>query len=172
MRALLLSILLLLPLMAAAQPAKATSDGESIESLVKAVYDVISGPAGHKRDWDRMRTLFLPDARMIAVGTTPAGEVRRRSSTVEEYITQQGPMLESQGFIESEVASRSERFGHIAHIFSTYEARRAQQDEKPFMRGINSFQLYHDGTRWWVQTIYWQSEDPRNPIPERYLKGG
>jgi hypothetical protein len=148
-----------------------TKDGESIETLLSAVYEVISGPAGQKRDWGRMRSLFLPDAKMIAVGVTQSGEVRRRAMTVEDYVSQQGPLLETQGFFEKEVARRVERFGHIAHVFSTYEARRTAEDEKPFMRGINSFQLFHDGKRWWVQTIYWQSEDPKNPIPVQYLGG-
>ncbi|RYG24509.1 hypothetical protein EON82_10545 [bacterium] len=139
---------------------------------MKAVYGVISGPAGQKRDWDRMRTLFQPEARMIAVGKTPAGEVRKRVLTVDDYIRLSGPMLEERGFFEKEVARRVEQYGNIAHVFSTYESRQKADDAKPFMRGINSFQLWNDGKRWWVVTIYWQSEDGTTPIPEKYLKNG
>ena len=143
-----------------------------LDSTVKAVYDVISGPAGQKRDWDRMRSLFQPEARMIAVGKNAKGEVRKSVLTVEDYIKQSGPILEERGFFEKEVHRKLERYGNIAHVFSTYEARTKADDPAPFMRGINSFQLWNDGKRWWVVTIYWQSEDPSTPIPPGYLPGG
>jgi hypothetical protein len=78
-------------------------------------------------------------------------------------------MLEKEGFFESETARKTESFGQIAHVFSTYESRHAP-GEKPFQRGINSIQLMNDGTRWWIVTIFWQGEDEKNPIPEKYLK--
>lgn len=155
-----------------AVPTHAQTEFDSVDSIMKAVYGVISGPAGQKRDWDRMRTLFQPEARMIAVGKTPAGEVRKRVLTVDDYIRLSGPMLEERGFFEKEVARRVEQYGNIAHVFSTYESRQKADDAKPFMRGINSFQLWNDGKRWWVVTIYWQSEDGTTPIPEKYLKNG
>lgn len=145
---------------------------DSIDSILKAVYGVISGPAGQKRDWDRMRSLFQPEARMISVGKTRTGAVGKRAMTVEEYIKASGPFLEERGFFEKEVARRVELYGNIAHVFSTYESRQKADDAKPFMRGINSFQLWNDGKRWWVTTIFWQSEDPTTPIPEKYLKNG
>ena len=144
-------------------------DISSPEAIVAAVYDVISGPAGQKRNWDRMRTLFVSDARMIPTGKRPTGESTRRVLTVEEYITNSGPFLEKDGFFESEIGKKTEQFGNIVHVFSTYESKRTLSDEKPFMRGINSFQLWYDGKRWWVITILWQSESKDTPIPEKYI---
>ena len=144
-------------------------DVSSPEAIVAAVYDVISGPAGQKRNWDRMRTLFVPDARMIPTGKRPTGELTRRSLTVEEYITNSGPFLEKDGFFEKEIGNKIEQFGNIVHVFSTYESRKTLTDEKPFMRGINSIQLWFDGKRWWVITILWQSESKETPIPEKYI---
>src|SRR4026207_1763643 len=77
-------------------------DVSSPEAIIAAVYDVISGPAGQKRNWDRMRTLFVPDARMIPTGKRATGESTRRVLTVEEYITNSGPFLEKDGFFEME----------------------------------------------------------------------
>ena len=145
-------------------------DVSSPEALIAAVYDVISGPAGQKRNWDRMRTLFVPDARMIATGKRPNGDMVRRTMSVEDYIKSSGPVLEKDGFFENEIGKTIERFGNIVHVFSTYESKRAIADEKPFMRGINSFQLWNDGKRWWVVTIFWQSETAENPIPEKYIQ--
>jgi hypothetical protein len=144
-------------------------DVSSPEAIVAAVYDVISGPAGQKRNWDRMRTLFVPDARMIPTGKRPTGEFTRRVLAVEDYITSSGPFLEKDGFFESEIGKKTEQFGNIVHVFSTYESKRTLADEKPFMRGINSFQLWFDGKRWWVITILWQSETKDTPIPEKYI---
>ena len=54
------------------------TDVESVDAIVAAVYDVISGPAGETRDWDRWRSLFLPEARLASVSVNPEGEVRYR----------------------------------------------------------------------------------------------
>jgi hypothetical protein len=89
--------------------------------------------------------------------------------TVDEYVSRAGGSFAKTGFYESEVARRVETFGGIAHVFSTYESRRAP-GEKPFARGINSMQLVQDGQTWKVMTILWDSERERNPIPERYLQ--
>lgn len=143
----------------AADPA----DVASLDAIMVAIYGVISGPAGEKRDWDRMRSLFTSNARLM-----PLGQTGLRSGSVEDYIATSGPLLEQRGFFESEIARRVERYGDIAHVFSTYEARNAL-DGPVIMRGINSFQLVrHDG-RWWVVSIMWQQETPANPIPPEYL---
>ena len=111
-----------------------------------------------------------PQARLIPTGKRPAdSKVGARVLTVEDYIQGAQPYFEKNGFFEREVAGRREEFGNIAHVFSTYESRHAR-DEKPFQRGINSIQLFHDGTRWWVLTIMWDAETPEHPIPPQYLK--
>jgi len=171
----ILAALVVLSSASAAQtpaPEPRPQDVASMESIIGALYDVISGPAGQGRDWDRMRSLFVPEARLI-----PA--VYRRDSTptvrvlsVEQYITAVGPQLERSGFFEREIAHREERYGGVVHRFSTYDSRRAAADPAPFARGINSIQLWFDGRRWWIVTIYWEGERPDNPIPERYQKPG
>ena len=92
-----------------------------------------------------------------------------RVLTVEEYIKRAEPTLKANGFFEREIARRIERFGATAHVFSTYESRHAANDPQPFVRGINSIQLFFDGTRWWVVTIFWDSERSGQTIPEEYL---
>lgn len=173
MKAIFLWALLLSSLVAVAQqPAAEQKDVESADSIIKSVYDVISGPAGQKRNWDRMRSLFTEDARMVAIAKTQSGEIRRRHMTVEDYIKLSGPSLESRGFFEKEISRKTEQFGNLVHIWSTYEARSKVDDAKPMMRGINSIQLWNDGKRWWVLSIVWQAEDLTTQLPEKYLKGG
>lgn len=151
------------------------TDVATIDAIIVAAYDVISGPAGEKRDWDRERSLFLPGARLIPTSKAPGSVERDEESPlavfdVEGYIARVEPFFEKNGFYEKEVARRTEWFGDIAHVWSTYESRHKKDDPAPFMRGINSIQLYYDGKRWWIVTIHWQHEGPENAIPERYLK--
>src|SRR6476661_8025067 len=143
-------------------------DVDSIDHIIAAVYDVISGPAG-PRDWDRFRSFFYPGARMIPSRRDDKGVVTARVSSPDEYATRAQDFFSKEGFFENSVANRVEEWDHIAHVWSTYESRHAK-GEKPFARGINSFQLFHDGSRWWILTIYWESEDATHPLPEKYLK--
>ncbi len=83
---------------------------------------------------------------------------------------QAGPNLEKDGFFEKEIGRKIEQFGNIMHVFSTYESRRKAEEAKPFMRGINSIQLWNDGKRWWIVNVLWQSESPQSPIPEKYIQ--
>ena len=146
-------------------------DVVSIDAIMKAVYEVISGDAGQRRDWDRFRSLFHKDAKMIPSGKNPqTGLTGARFWTAEDYVTRSGPMLERDGFHERELARHVDQYGNIAQVFSTYHAFRKKDDKEPFMRGINSFQLMNDGKRWWVMNIFWLAETPENPIPKEYLK--
>jgi hypothetical protein len=148
----------------------ATKDVETVDAIIAALYNVISGPAGEVRNWNRMRSLFLPEGKLVATAVRPTGEVVKRVLTVEEYIAGNGPVLEKNGFFEKEIHRKQEVYGHIAHCFSTYEARRTATDAEPFMRGINSIQLYNDGKRWWILTVFWQTENKDLLIPKEYLK--
>jgi hypothetical protein len=148
-----------------------SEDVRSVDAIVDALYDVISGPAGKTRDWDRMRSLFVPGARLIPTrpkADSPGAEAR--VLTVDEYIERSGPVLEKSGFFEKEISRKTESFGNIVQLFSTYASRRALDDKEPFARGINGIQLLKDDDRYWIVTVYWDAERPASPIPERYLK--
>ncbi len=152
-------------------PPARPEDVRSLEAIVAALYDVISGDAGVKRDWNRFRSLFYPGARMIPtrVDAKTKGGVAL-IATPEIYIQNNREFLEGEGFHERELHRHVDRFGIIAQVFSVYEARNKLTDEKPLMRGINSIQLLNDGRRWWVMTIAWAPESEGNPIPADYLK--
>jgi hypothetical protein len=156
---------------AAPRPAAKPEDVSSPDAILAATYDVISGPPG-ERDWNRFNSLFLPDARLIATGTSKKdGKQRIDSFPPEGYAKMAGGYFKEHGFFEREIGRKAERYGNIMQIFSTYESRNAKEDKDPFARGINSFQLYYDGTRWWVVTIFWEEESPTTPIPQEFLNG-
>lgn len=168
----------LTPQAPAAPPAAAPAvqarqaDVATIDGILGALYASISGPAGQQRDWDRLRSLFSEGGRLMPTAVRADGSRLFRVWTVEEYITNAGPGLEKSGFFEREIGRTTDTFGQIAHVFSAYDSKRTEADPQPFQRGINSIQLRHDGTRWWIVTVFWDSERPDNPIPPKYLKGG
>jgi hypothetical protein len=156
------------PVIARMVPAK-PEDVSSIDAIIKALYDVISGPKGQARDWNRMRSLFVPQAHLIPTVNRQQGGRALLVMNVNDYIATSGQMLVETGFREREVARKVEDFGSIAQVFSTYESFR-DTETAPFMRGINSIQLFNDGTRWWVVNVFWDAERSGLTIPEKYLK--
>ena len=72
------------------------------------------------------------------------------------------------GFYEKEVHRETQRFGNIAHIFSTYESR-IKADGPVIARGINSIEAFWDGKRWWIASAIWDEERADNPMPKEYL---
>jgi hypothetical protein len=157
--------------------AKNMSDVDTVEHLVASLYDVISGPAGKPRDWDRFRALFLPDGRLGVIradASATANQPARKSDAVlltpDMYVERDDPYFKAQGFFERSIANRVEEFGNLVHVWSTYESRHAADDSTPFTRGVNSIQIVHAQGRYWVASIMWDDERPGLTLPEKYLK--
>jgi len=149
-------------------PAANPKDVQSLDAIVAAVYDVISGPPG-ERDWNRFNSLFTKDARLIAVRTPKdGGKPSLVVMTPADYAAHAGGYFKEHGFFELELSRKTDSFGAMTHIYTTYESRETK-DGKPIDRGINSMEFFFDGERWWCVQIYWDAERPGNPIPEKYL---
>jgi hypothetical protein len=132
------------------------SDVASLDSILQTLYEVISGAAGQSRDWDRYRSLFIPGARLMPV-VSIAGETSRvRFLSAEDYIRRVEPIFATEDFWERESSRKTETFGHIAHVLSYYDSFRRPNDA-PFESGANSLQLLHDGSRWWIVNIMWNT---------------
>ncbi|MEX2604071.1 MAG: hypothetical protein WD361_07700 [Gracilimonas sp.] len=143
-------------------------DVESIDNLVEALYASISGEKGEERDWERFRNLMIPEARLIPTGRNEEGNNTYQVMTPEEFIGNTNSYFIENGFYEYEIHREEHHYGRVVHLFSTYGSKRSEMDTEPFNKGINSIQLFDDGERWWIVTIYWAHESEYNPIPERY----
>jgi hypothetical protein len=148
-------------------PAAIPEDVASIDAIVSAYYDSISAPAGVSRNWDRFRSLFIPEGRLIAA--EPQGANPAAVFSPDQFVRLNAAYFEKGGYVEHDIFRRIETFGSTAHIFSTYETRRTAEDAEPYSRGINSIQLVNDGARWWIVSVMWDYERPNNPIPAQYL---
>ncbi len=178
-------VLFLFAALAAAQPASPAppshvdvpaispraEDVASIDGIMKAFYDVISGPAGQPRQWSRDRTLYIADIRFVAMSEDRSGHPVAQIASHQQFVDYANPVLVKEGFYESEIYRVTQKFGNIAHVFSTYESRR-QAGGPVIARGINSIELFYDGKRWWVASNIWDDERPDNPLPPEYLPEG
>ena len=144
-------------------------DVGSVDAIVAAFYDVISGPAGSPRQWSRDRTLYVPGAKFVIVGVKEGGsEPSVAVLDHQEFVDRSDAGMVQEGFFEKEIHRITRRFGNVAHVLSTYEARRTA-DGPVIERGVNSLSLYFDGQRWWIANAAWDVERPGNPIPQEFL---
>jgi len=142
-------------------------DVATLDGMIKAYYDVVSGPKGQPRDWARDRTLYIKDLRFVQVGVGQDGKIAPNISDHQTYVDRADGLTKT-GFFEKEIHRVTERFGPIAHVWSSYESRRTE-DGPVIMRGINSIELFWDGERWWIANAIWTDETPETPIPKEYL---
>ena len=143
------------------------ADVATLDGLVAAYYDVISGPAGQPRQWSRDRTLYIPEILFVSMSMGKDGKPVAHKMTHQEFVDASNPEV-LKGFYEKEIHRDTQRFGNIAHIFSTYESR-LQVDGPIIARGINSIEAFWDGKRWWIANAIWDEERKDNPLPAQYL---
>jgi hypothetical protein len=158
---------LAVPAAEAQLPEPDSVDVATIEGLVHAFYDVISGPAGAPRQWRRDSTLYMPGAMFVALSESD-GRPTARPMSPEEFRRRTDASLVENGFFEIEIGRRVEQFGNVAQVRSVYEMRRTAEDP-PFGRGVNYLLLYWDGARWWISGAVWDDERPDNPLPTSWI---
>ena len=145
-------------------------DVGSIDGIIKAFYEVISGPAGQPRQWSRDRSLYIADIRFVSMSEDKSGHPHANVVSHPQFVDESNAILLKDGFFESEIHRVTQKFGNIAHVFSTYESR-LKADGPVIARGINSIELFYDGKRWWIASAVWDDERPDNPILPEYLPG-
>lgn len=144
------------------------ADVSSIDAIMKTFYEVISGPAGEPRQWSRDRTLYIPDMRFVSMDVGADGKPVANVMSHQQFVDRSNTMLVKNGFYEEEIHRVTRKFGNITHVFSTYTMR--QKAGGPLIgRGVNSIQLFWDGTRWWIANATWDDERKDNPIPREFL---
>src|SRR5437868_3001804 len=130
-----------------------SSNANSIDAVIENLYKSISGPVGKDRDWNTFRSLFASEARMyIAASSKDSGTVLR-VITPEQYVERNSARLADMAFTEKEIHRTTDSYGAITHVFSTYESHFVNNNEEETVRGINSIQLFFDGSRYYILTI-------------------
>jgi hypothetical protein len=148
-----------------AQTAASCPSATTLPDLLKAVDDAISGPGN--KDRTCMRQLFTSDARLMPLVKGQDGKWAPRILTVDDWITRVAKRGE-EAFYEHQIKYAVDEYGHMAHLWSTYEIRETP-DGKPTARGINSIQAVNDGGTWKIVQILWETEAPDEPLPAKFL---
>jgi hypothetical protein len=132
------------------------SDVATLDAILHTFYETVSGPAGQQRDWDRFRTLFLREARLMPIVSIAREKASMRFLSTEDFIHRVEPIFASEDFWERESSRKTETFGRFTHVLSFYESRRSPNGP-PFERSANSIQLFNDGLRWWIVSVMWNT---------------
>ncbi len=143
-------------------------DVSTLDGIMKAFYETISGPAGQPRQWGRDRTLYISGVRFVSTNVSRDGTIVARVMDHQAYVDGVDGYFVNGGFFEREIHRATQTFGNITHVFSTYESR-LKSDGPVIARGINSVELFNDGKRWWIAAAIWDDERPNNPIPKEFL---
>lgn len=166
------TLALALPACAAAQEYPRPEDVATPEAAIAAAYESIARAPGEAHDWERFRSLHLPEAILISNTEQTNGEFRVMG--VEEFISwaqgytdQVSGTDQDQGFVEAGIHNVKNEYGDVVQIMSTYE--KGLHGQEPFGRGINGFTLVWNADRWWIASIAWDEENGAGPIPEQYL---
>ncbi len=126
----------------------------TLSGIINLSYELISGPAGQSRDWNRFRSLYAPGARLMPVVGGAQPHVRVLSP--EDYIRRVEPIFAVESFYERETSREEKIIGRIAHVLSHYESLR-DLNGPAFETGTNSMQLFFDDTRWWIVSVMWNT---------------
>ena len=133
------------------------------EAVINVVYELISGEAGQPRDWARLKTLYFPGSRLIPFEADSNGRAVPNVMTIDQFEETRSRFFEKESFYEWETDSRTDMRGSMAHVWSSYEAGRTLHGP-PIRRGVNSIQLWNDGSRWWILTTAWDAVDARTSL--------
>lgn len=150
-------------------PAARSADVGSVHDIVATYYEAISAPRSKEPDWQRLRSLFMPGARIMTTADLQGGATRLLLLSLGDFINGRDT-LTATGYRANEIKRVEERFGAIAQVFSTYESYK-EGDANPYARGMNGMQLFHDGTRWWIVSVTSDLERPGVTLPMEYLPG-
>lgn len=146
---------------------------KTIDAIIEANYECLGGEPGEPRNWELYKYLFHPEGKLIRYEKDfTDGVLRPQFLSPDDYINGIGNWIETKrktGFYEDEAHKVVDVFGNIAQVFSTYQSYHSKDDEVPYTRGINSFQLLYHKERWWILSLFWQRETDELPIPEKYL---
>jgi len=142
-------------------------DVATLDGILDAYYEVVSRPAGVPADRERDHWIHHPDALVAVPGAESGGETVFRTMTLDEFHDLYGGAAE-EPFYEWEVYRVVQRFGNVAHVWSTYVSSREPGGD-PVDRGINSIQLIHERDRWWITSWIFDQERAGTDIPAEFL---
>lgn len=145
-------------------PVPAPEDVETLDGIMKAYYEVVSGAEGDPSEWERDKSLHIPDA-LVVITSSRGDSTIFRPVTISEWHANSGPTM-TRSFFEYEISREVRQHGSTVHVWSTYEWR-SSPDGPVGGRGINSIEMVWDGNRYWITS--WSFDGRGTPVPLEYM---
>ncbi len=143
-------------------------DVATINGIMNASYEVVSGEAGEFRALERDLSLHNPNA-VYSYQEEVNGKLEQVSMSLKDFHKETDTMVAKTAFYENEINKEVRVFGNIAHVWSTYETRLIKNGPV-VRRGINSVQLYYSQNRWWIISWTFDKERGNMKIPRTFDK--
>ena len=136
-------------------------ESASLDGVLARLYEVISFREGGEPDWEGMKEVFSPHARITRV--TPEGIDHLDLPTFCAMVREMLDVGAYTGFHEQELSRRVDRLGAVVHVLSAYETKRHATAIDRLGQGVNSIQLVNEGGAWQVVSLCWDEEGLRGP---------
>lgn len=163
MRPTLLSLLLVISFNCWSQQ----EDQKAIGRTIDQFFSYLSFSDSASMQLDSLQNVFTNEGKLVSL----AGK-KPQSFTVQQYIAgilqslRSGELYSIQ---EKELVRKTDVFGKIAHVLSTYELTMKGKNGTVVRRGLNSIQLIKQDGKWLALSLIWDRETETLKLPAQYL---
>lgn len=153
MKALLLTTLLFIATSSMAQTSADSLAWKSPATLVERLLQCVSSEPGGTKQWNSFEALCATDARIAVLLQRPGKQPVLRSFTVDAFV--QTMSKNNAPFQEKQLNVQIDEFNGVATVWQPYELLSGNERRS----GVNMYQLYSDGQRWYVHSLLWTEGD-------------
>ncbi|WP_034923660.1 hypothetical protein [Gillisia sp. CAL575] len=143
---------------------KYAEDVKSIDAIINAYYDVVSGSSNDPWEFERDKYIHSKDAVITRLDENGKAESHKLEA---EYIPI--GLSPKEDFYEKELKRMTTQFGNIAQVWSAFEIR-TEPNMASNIKGLNSIQLHYENGRWWIDSWTCEMEFDKNMLVIDFLK--
>jgi hypothetical protein len=143
---------------------KYAEDVKSIDAIINAYYDVVSGSSNDP--WEFERDKYIHSKNAVITRLDENGKAESHSLEAEYIPIGLSP---KEDFYEKELKRKVSQFGNIAQVWSAFEIRTEPTVESN-IRGLNSIQLHYESGRWWIDSWTCEMESEKNALVAQFLE--
>jgi hypothetical protein len=126
-------------------------DVSSVDHIVNGYFDVLSGKADTPRDWDRFRSLFIPDGRFINIHTMRGPHQIPAVFDLQRFTDMLKVNLAKADIEEHPIKIEIHPAGNLTQAIVTSEAHIGRSPRAT--RFLFTFELLKDVDRYWIVEV-------------------
>ncbi len=142
------------------------SDLATVDAVISALYESTRHTSEKPQDWERFRSLFVPNAVLVQAASIGSFEYSIDSFIEEaQYFRDRDP---TEDWYETELARETHQLDDVAHVFSVNVFGPSTEGSQP-KRYTHSFNLVkmdeherrgssvHQSTKWQITSWHWSA---------------